>query len=107
MSRKRIKITVLKRVDPEVIFDGNVPLMPSGKKYTICPNFKEGQEFIAEKDLKMPENFCTWAWRDIYKDISVLTCGGSFYPWIEDGKQIICCTDGIRPVSFKLETITD
>ena len=107
MAEKKVKITVLKRVDPEVIFNGNVPFSPSGKKYTVCTRFIDGQDFTVERDLKMPENFCPWAWRDIFKDISVLIFGGSFHPWVEDGTQITCCTDGIRPVSFKLERIDD
>jgi len=36
MPRSRVKITVIKRVDPEVIFDGNIPNMPdSDKKYEM------------------------------------------------------------------------
>ena len=35
-----IKITVLKRVDPSVIFDGKVPNMPgSDTPYAICSAF--------------------------------------------------------------------
>ena len=107
MARSRVKITVLKRVDPSVIFDGNVPDRPDGKKYTICTAFEDGQEFIVEKNLRMPEGFCGWAWRDIYKDLSVLAMGGDFDPWVEKGKMITCCTDGIRPVSFTMERLED
>ena len=46
MGRSRVKITILKRVDPEYIFDGDVPLSPTGERYTICTAFKDGQEFI-------------------------------------------------------------
>jgi len=106
MPRSRIKITVIKRVDPEVIFDGNIPNMPdSDKKYEKCTAFEEGQEYIVELDGKAPEGFCSWAWRDVYKDVSVLKQGGDYYPWVEKGKAITCCTDGIRPVSFLLERI--
>lgn len=106
MARPKIKITVLKRVSPEVIFDGNVPPKPDGGKYTVCTAFEDGQEFIAN-GLEKPEGFCSWAWRDIFKDLSVLLFGGSFHPWVDHGKQITCCTDGIRPVSFVLERIEE
>ena len=36
---------------------------------------------------------------------SVLRQGGNYDPWVEEGVAITCCTDGIRPVSFKLERI--
>jgi uncharacterized repeat protein (TIGR04076 family) len=105
MARARIKIKVLKRVDPSVIFDGDVPTSPSGKKYSICTAYRDDQEFIVESDGAMPEGFCNWAWRDVYKDVAVLAYGGNFYPWVEKGTAITCCTDGIRPVSFLMERI--
>ena len=104
MKTNRIKITVFKRVDPAVIFDGNVPTNPEGKKYEIC-HFVEGTEWIVEKNMIMPEGFCSWAWRDLIKDIRVLAHGGSYYPWVEEGVAFTACTDGIRPVSFKLEVL--
>ncbi len=107
MTRARVKIRVLKRVDPSVIFDGDVPTSPSGKKYTICTAYRDDSEYIVESDGGMPEGFCGWAWRDVYKDVSVLRFGGDFTPWIAEGTQITCCTDGIRPVSFKLERLEE
>ena len=108
VPRSRVKITVLKRVDPSVIFDGDVPNMPGKEeKYRICTTHEEGQEFIVEQDGAMPDGFCGWAWRDIYKDLSVLQFGGDFHPWVNKGEMITCCTDGIRPVSFKLERLKE
>ncbi len=104
----KIKITVLSKIDPSVVFKGNIPNMPkSGKPYEKCTAFEEGQEFITE-DRTRPEGFCGWAWNDIQKDLSVLDFGGSFWPdWMEPGKMITCCTDGVRPVSFKMERIEE
>lgn len=107
MGRSRIKITVLKRVDPEYIFDGDVPLSPTGEKYTICTAFKDGQEFILETNNTRPEGFCPWAFHDIFKDAHILMFGGNFIPWTHEGTMITCCSDGIRPVSFKLERMDD
>ena len=104
MLRKKVRITIFKRVDPEVIFDGNVPTAPTGKKYERCGLGNEGQEFIVDIDLKRPEGFCSWAWRDIYKDLSVLYFDGNFYGH-EEGVQHVSCSDGRKPVCFKLERI--
>ena len=76
---------------------------------TACPLFSEGQEFIA--GFEKPEGFCDWAWNDIHKFVAVLLSGGNFSKghfkgWMRDDKTMIAyCTDGIRPVTFKIERI--
>lgn len=103
----KCKITVLKRMfnqDLAEQFCGiqNVPL---------CHRFQEGQEFIA--GLEKPDNFCDWAWNDIYKVVITLLSGGNFSKgiiegWMKDDKSmIVCCTDAIRPVAFKIERIEE
>ncbi|MBN2336250.1 TIGR04076 family protein [Candidatus Bathyarchaeota archaeon] len=107
MPRNRVKVTVQKCVDPKIIFDSNVPNMPGkDEPYKKC-GLKEGTSWVVEKNLRMPEGFCSWAWRDLYKDISVMVMGGDFDPWVEKGLMYTSCTDGIRPVSFKLERLED
>lgn len=102
MPRHRVKITVLKRVDPSYIFAGGVPVNPgSGKPYQICGAFVEGQEYIIDTDNARPEGFCPQAWHDIFRKIGVLHWGGSYSAG--SGEIIACCTDGVRPVSFRLE----
>ena len=62
MTRPKTKITVLKRVDPKIIFDENIPKIPgTDRKFQICNTFEEGQEFIVEKNGERPEGFCVWA----------------------------------------------
>ncbi len=104
----KVKITVFKRVDPSVIFDGNVPNMHgTDKPFEKCTLFEEGQVYISE-DVERPEGFCSWAWNDIYKDLSILNFGGNFWrEWTEPGKMITCCTDGVRPVAFMMERIEE
>ena len=108
VNMAKVKITVFKRVDPSVIFDGKVPNRPgTDEPYTVCSAFEEGQVFYSESGEK-PEGFCSWAWRDIYKDMSVLNFGGNFWEnWMKPGEMLTCCTDGVRPVSFKLERIEE
>jgi len=53
----------------------------------------------------IPKGFCVWAWAAIEKDVSILALGGNA-PWIrKEGVIISCCTDGLRPVVFKLERV--
>ena len=56
---------------------------------------------------QMPEGFCSWAWRDLYKDLAVLRHGGNFEQWVEPPYMYTSRSDGIRPVSFKLEILKD
>lgn len=74
-----------------------------------CEAFREGQEFVVSPELGKPDNFCTWAWDDIYKTVVTLARGGNFADemfqgWMKDPNcMVTCCTDGIRPVVFKVE----
>lgn len=76
-----------------------------GAKAAPCTAFEEGQVFITE-NLDQPKDFCTWAWDDIFKYITLLHCGGSMSDHMKYKDIVIaCCTDGIRPVVFKIEKI--
>ena len=97
----------LNLIEPSIIFEGEIPIAPSGKQYEKCWRYTKGDTYTVNEDTEMPEGFCSWAWRDIYKDISILAFGGNFKNWMEDGKMICCCTDGVRPVSFLLERISN
>ena len=106
MPFSRVKITVLRKIDPEIIFKGQIPLRPdSGRKYTICDTVEEGQEFIVEKNREMPKGFCPTAWKAIDSSLSLIQWGGDYYPNLPKGTAITCCSDGIRPVSFKIERL--
>jgi uncharacterized repeat protein (TIGR04076 family) len=53
----------------------------------------------------MPAGFCTWAWHDIYPAVTGLRFGGN-YPWMKkEGAIYSCCSDGARPVFFKIERV--
>lgn len=101
----KMKITVIKRFHPKDVF-GKDYVTPTGKTAPQCQTFTDGQEFTIDK-LKMPEGFCTWAWYDLYKDLSVLWWGGNFSGWMEDGIMFTACSDGVRPVCFKLERLEE
>lgn len=77
----------------------------------LCPCFKVGDTFTGGFD--QPEGFCGWAWNDIYRFVSALLSGGNFSTGVFDGwmknpdTMIACCTDAIRPVTFKIELLND
>ncbi|MHA1904920.1 MAG: TIGR04076 family protein [Candidatus Thorarchaeota archaeon] len=100
----KVKVTVIKVFSPEDVF-GNEITLPSGKRIDKCSFYEEGDEFIIDSVMQMPEGFCGWAWRDLYKDISVLFFGGNFA--MGPGLQYTSCSDGKKPVCFKLERLEE
>jgi uncharacterized repeat protein (TIGR04076 family) len=101
VKKSKVKITILKKLSSRDIFGDNPPL---GQATEACGQFDVGQEFIVGEDGGMPEGFCHWAWNDIYKVVTTLMFGGSFFEK-KDTPIVRCCTDGLRPVIFKLERI--
>lgn len=98
---KNVKITVLRKqlyedIAVEYLTDGVQP----------CDFFEPGDCYLYTGAAEMPEGFCPWAWVDIYHSISSLSLGATCTPWQkQDGVSVVCCTDGIRPVTFRLEAI--
>lgn len=103
IERHKVKITVLKRFDPVEVFE-TTPVT-TVKAIDTCDVYCDGQEFIVGENLRIPEGFCLSAWHTIYCNIRTLAFGGNL-PWYrEKGVAINCCTDGLRPVVFKLERV--
>lgn len=97
---KKLKITVLKRD----LYTDLADEYAADKSIAPCSIFSDGQEFILEKADK-PDGFCSWAWADLHRDVIAVMFGAN-YSWINRENTIIsCCTDGLRPVTFKLEGI--
>ena len=74
-----------------------------------CPFFKVGDEFIVNYLTERPDNFgCDWAWDDIHKILMVLMTRGNFGTWMKNPDNFItCCTDGIKPVVFRIERLPE
>ena len=98
----KLKITVLKKFNPKDVF-GRDYINPRGEIVPTCYVFDEGEEFIIE-NLERPEKFCGWGWKTVVKDLELLDSGEDV-TWSESGVIYSSCTDGIRPVVFKLERI--
>lgn len=103
LGKTKLKITVLRTLDPEKLFD---PL-PVTLKQPLgpCEIFTEGQEIFVDETLKMPEGFCETAWRNFNHNIRVLGYDGELPFFMETNLAINSCTDGMRPVIFKIERI--
>ena len=100
MKFSDVKITVAKKLPTHELFKEYA----STETQPICDAVLEGVEYIS-KGMKMPEGFCSWAWADIQRDVVNLAMGGDF-PWIKKkGVMISSCSDGLRPVVFKLERV--
>ena len=103
-SWKKAKITVVKKFVSDDLVDEFVVEEKKVKGFGVCDAFELGQEYILEKPNK-PDGFCSWAWADINRDI-VAIMGGADFHWInKEGVSIASCTDGLRPVVFKIERI--
>ena len=90
-ERPRLRVTVLRVTLDEAL---DVEYRDGGAG--PCPVFQEGQEFIIESPYLHPADFCHWAWADIRSFIQASYFG-------REDPVIACCTDGIRPVFFKIE----
>lgn len=100
---KRVRITVLKK---EFYRDFAERFLTDGIEVGSCPLLTEGELFIYEGGAEMPKGFCPWAWIDIYRGVNALSAGATYVPWNnKEGLQILCCSDGVRPVIFSLEAI--
>jgi uncharacterized repeat protein (TIGR04076 family) len=99
----KLKITVLKTdFDADIADEYRNPQA----HYGPCNIFEAGQEIEVEKWWEIPEGFCEWAWIDIQKPLFALATGAQLDPWMKDPNTwIACCTDGVKPVTFKIERI--
>lgn len=96
-----VKITVLRK---QMYADFAQTFLTDGVQE--CDFFEEGDSFLYTGGAEMPPGLCPWAWIDIYHSVSALASGSTCTPWQNrDGVSVVCCTDGIRPVSFLLEAL--
>ncbi|MBY9016987.1 MAG: TIGR04076 family protein [Candidatus Lokiarchaeota archaeon] len=101
----KVKISVVKQFSPEDVI-GKEFIRADGNPIEKC-GMKEGLEFTVGESGDMPEGFCHHAWYGLYKNLSILQCGGGFPNWTGEDMIYTACPDGIRPVCFKLERISE
>ena len=99
---KEVKITVLKKT----LSSDLIAEYAADNDYCVCEYLEEGQVFSYDNHTK-PEDLCDEAWRVMYPyALALHSGGGNFYDggWLKKGKMALCsCSDGLRPVFFKLE----
>ena len=103
MKPQQVRITVLKTSFNTEFADAYTEPY-QGRPWKPCNLVHEGQEFVS--DGWMPEGFCSHAWADILRYVMVLARGGDFVG-VKSGTFVTCCTDGFRPVFFKIERIQE
>ena len=103
----KVKITVIKKMSYKDLYGENPPATINEDRITPeCDRFEVGQEFLVD-NINCPPDFCHWAFADIQRDLVHIFFRGS-YPWFKDkGVSLSCCTDGLRPVVFKLERMEE
>jgi uncharacterized repeat protein (TIGR04076 family) len=104
-EQHKVRITVLKTSVNQDLVDLYVE-RERARTLGPCEVFTEAQEFVTDAVTGPPPGFCPWAWDDMYKVLVTYFAGGDFGMWTEDGgTTIACCTDGTRPVYFKIERL--
>jgi len=100
---KPCRITVLRKV-----FHEDLSAQYENKIEHAC-DMQEGQVFYSFDGCR-PQGMCETAWECIISYVHVLALGGgNFYDgWMKNPHSaVISCSDGIRPVSFLIETVDD
>lgn len=103
MNPHTVRITVVKKtVNTELVEE----LTDGCGDWTkgCCHDLEIGQYF--ETTGHAPEGLPDWAWCDMQKYVMVLARGGNFLG-CKPGVFVTCCTDGFRPVFYKLERMED
>ena len=99
----KVTITVLAvETKPDLIARYGYP------KLEKCPRHTEGEVFIT--DFRKPDGFCEDAWCCIEKFVFALahTNEPLFWDdWAKQGKAVVCCNDGFRPVTFLVESMEE
>ncbi len=98
----KVKITVVKKRTCRDMFGDNPPVECRAPE---CDKLELGQEFIVGDITETPPGFCASAFTDMHRHIVHVSLGADC-PWMKDkGVALLSCTDGRRPVIFKLERI--
>jgi len=101
----RLKITVLERAfNREIAEAHGSAAFKTGSDFGPCSSFEDGEEILLD-EIAPPPGFCPRAWADIYGEIRTVANGGGHDFMKHPDSAISCCTNGIRPVIFRIERI--
>ena len=110
MFGTRIRITVVKAEVEKELAARYGQLQPDGTRTTHpCPFFHVGDTFVFSLKSGITGGpFCEMAKNDLFTMMVGLAGKGSAVPAGEKKQippEICCCSDGLRPVFFKLEVM--
>ena len=101
----RLKLTVLERTfNREIAEAYGAEAFKRGGDFGPCSRFEDGKVFCLD-GITPPPGFCPRAWADIHGEVHMVANGGEQDFTKRHGSAISCCTDGIRPVIFRIERI--
>ena len=83
---------LVKSTLPEEVWEHIVP----------CDLFQPGQRFVVDSESALPEGFCPTAWFDLRDKLAA--CLRDEDPLTP---LIVCCQDGLRPVTFRIQRMED
>lgn len=92
-ERYKCRITVLRKD-----FNADFYRLSQYGQAAACGRFEVGQQYVTENPWDPPAGFCQWAWADLRAIIHRIHAGNGT-------TMVACCTDGLRPVFFKLEPV--
>ena len=98
----KARITVIKRAFHKDVVGEFFPSL--SEKIGPCSVFTDRESFVVEGPFPTkPERFCDWAWTDIHKVVALTMTGANLTP----GTEFTCCSDGLRPVTFRIERVEE
>ena len=98
----KARITVIRKAFHRDVIDEYLPHLSAEAE--ACPVVEEGQEFVVDGPFpSKPEGFCDWAWVDIHRTVALTMMGANPTP----GTEFTCCSDGLRPVTFRIQRIEE
>jgi len=101
----RLKITVLERTfNREIAEAYGSDAFKTGTDFGPCPSFEDGAEIVLD-GIAPPPGFCPRAWADIHGEVRMVANGGAQDFMRRPHSALSCCTNGIRPVIFRIERI--
>ena len=98
---KNVKITAIRKADYK-----DLQALYENPIEHAC-DVQEGMSWVSV-DGHCPKGLCTEAWKTMREFVEVLAQGGGnfFDGWMHNPHSaMISCNDGLRPVSFLLETV--
>ncbi|MFX0114065.1 MAG: TIGR04076 family protein [Candidatus Hodarchaeota archaeon] len=97
----KLKITIAKKFSSEDVFGHKIKRL-SGGTVPICG--LEEREYIVNHQFEMPNDFCGKAWQDMSRELALLWYGVD-PEYTEHNAVYTSCTDGVRPVVFRIERL--